>query len=128
MITSLTSEALAWAMLVGPFSNPLPILTVPQIDPLRPTKYPLEPDNPLSSQRYNTDPQAVVSTIPVTPKIKIVKSWRKLSVHAAELYLGAETKDQELSIFVSWDGNVFEDKLVEEWLEEIRSATEYYLC
>jgi hypothetical protein len=63
-----------------------------------------------------------------TPTIRIVKSWKKLSVHPAEFYLGAETKDQELSIYVSWDGKVFEDELVEEWLEEIRKATVYYLC
>jgi len=62
------------------------------------------------------------------PTIKIVKSWGKLSVRPAELYLGAETKDQELSIYVSWDGNVFGDGLVEEWLEEIRKAAEHYLC
>jgi len=60
--------------------------------------------------------------------MEIVQSWKKLSVRPAEVYLGAEMKDQELSIFVSWDGNVFEDELVEEWLEEIRKATEYYLC
>lgn len=65
---------------------------------------------------------------PTTPTIEIIKSWNKLSVRAAELYLGAETKGQELSISVSWDGNVFEDGLVEEWLKEIRKATEYYLC
>lgn len=64
----------------------------------------------------------------MAPAIKIVESWKKLSVRAAELYLGAETKDQELSMFVFWDGNVFEDELVKEWLEEIRKATEYYLC
>ena len=65
---------------------------------------------------------------PTTPTIEIVNSWNKLHVRGAELYLGAETKDQELSIFVSWDGNVYKDELVEEWLEEIRKATEYYLC
>jgi hypothetical protein len=65
--------------------------------------------------------------IPVTTTVTIVKSWKKLSVRAAELYLGAETKDQELSIFVSWDGNVFEDELVREWLGEVGKATEYYL-
>lgn len=64
----------------------------------------------------------------MTPAIKIVKSWKKLSVYAAELYLGAETKDQELFIFIYWDGNVFEDGLIEEWLDEIRKAILYYLC
>ena len=66
--------------------------------------------------------------MPATAAIKVVKSWNKLKVRAAELYLGAETKDQELSIFVSWDGNVYNDELVKKWLEEIKKAAEYYLC
>jgi hypothetical protein len=94
---------------------------------LRPTKYPLHFDNPLSSRKYFTGLEDAPPEVPTTPTIEIVKSWTKLSVRAAELYLGAETKDQELSIFISWDGNVYEDELVKEWLEEIRKATEYYL-
>jgi len=60
--------------------------------------------------------------------IEIANSWKGLSVRPAELYLGAETKGEELCISISWDGNVFKDALAEEWLEEIRMATEYYLC
>jgi hypothetical protein len=89
---------------------------------LRPTEYPLGLDNPLSSRKYYTELEDAPQEIPKTPTINIVKSWSRLSVRAAELYLGAETKDQELSIFVSWDGNVFKDELVEEWLGEIRNA------
>ena len=95
---------------------------------MRPTIYPLGLDNPLSSRKYYTGLDDVPSEIPTTPTLELVNSWKKLSVRAAEFYLGAETKDQELSIFVSWDGNVYKDELVEEWLEEIRQATEYYLC
>ncbi|KAF9651432.1 hypothetical protein BDM02DRAFT_3110474 [Thelephora ganbajun] len=98
------------------------------IDPLRPTKYPLGLGNLLSSRKYYTGSEDALPETPTTLTIEVVKSWKKLSVRAAELYLGAETKDQELSIFVSWDGNVFKDELVEEWLEEIKKATEYYLC
>jgi len=93
---------------------------------LRPTEYPLDPDNPLSSRKYHTGLKN--AQIPTTPTIEIVNSWKKLSVRPGELYLGAETKDQELSISVSWDGNVFKDELVEEWLEEIKKAIVYYLC
>lgn len=106
----------------------LPFLMTSQVDPLRPTEYPLGIDNPLSSRKYCARSEDAPTRIPATPTIKIIKSWKKLSVRAGELYLGAETKDQELSIFVSWDGSVFEDELVKEWLEEIRKATEYYLC
>jgi len=98
-----------------------------QIDPLRPTEYPLGPGNPFSSRKYYPGSDRTLPEAPTTPTIKIIKSWKKLSVRVGELYLGAETKDHELSIFVSWDGNVFKDELVEEWLEEIRKATEYYL-
>ena len=101
-----------------------------QIDPLRPTKFPLRLDDRLSSRKYftSTGLKDVPSEIPTTPTIEIVKSWKELSVRTGELYLGAETKDQELSIWISWDGNVFEDGLVKEWLEEIGKATGYYLC
>ena len=95
---------------------------------MRPTEYPLGPNNPLSSRKYYAGLEDAPQEIPKTPIVKIVKSWNRLSVRAAELYLGAETKNQELSIFVSWDGNVFKDELVEEWLGEIRNAAEYYLC
>ena len=99
-----------------------------QIDPLRPTEYPLHFDNPLSSRKYFTKLEDAPPEAPTTQTIEVITSWKKLSVRAAELYLGAETKDRELSIFVSWDGNVYEDELVKDWLEEIKKATEYYLC
>ena len=97
------------------------------MDPLRPTEYPIGLDNPLSSQKYYTGFEDALPQIPTTPTIEIVNSWKKLSVRPGELYLGAETKDQELSISVSWDGNVFKYELVEEWLEEIRKAILHYL-
>ena len=99
-----------------------------QVDPSRPTEYPLSFDNPLSSRKYYTGFEKAPPEIPPTPTIEIVNSWKKLSVRPGELYLGAETKDQKLSISVSWDGNAFSNDLVEEWLDEIRQATEYYLC
>jgi hypothetical protein len=72
----------------------------------------------LSSRKYYPECQEEGTEISTTPTIRIIKSWKKLSVHPAEFYLGAETKDQELSIYVSWDGKVFEDELVEEWLDQ----------
>ena len=95
---------------------------------MRPTEYPLRLDNPLSSRKYYTGFEEELPEIPTTPTIEITNSWKGLTVRPAELYLGAETRGQELSIYIFWDGNVFKDELVEEWLEEIRKATEYYLC
>lgn len=45
-----------------------------------------------------------------------------------ELYLGSFTQDKKLFVFVSWDGNTYEDSVVEEWLKEVKLAVHHYLC
>ncbi|KAF9644115.1 hypothetical protein BDM02DRAFT_3122422 [Thelephora ganbajun] len=62
------------------------------------------------------------------PTIRVIDSWEKLCARPTELYLGSITQDKKLSIFVSWDGNTYEDSVVEEWLEEVKLATHHYLC
>ena len=42
----------------------------------------------------------------------LTRLGKKLSVRSGELYLGTETKDLELSISVSWDGNASPHELV----------------
>ena len=98
-----------------------------QIDPLRPTEYPLDSSNPLSSQKYYPQPKPDQDRS-VEPTIWVVDSWRKLRPRPTELYLGSITQNRKLSIFVSWDGNTYEDSMVEEWLREIELATHHYLC
>jgi len=94
---------------------------------LRPTEYPLHPFNPLSSQKYYPQPKAD-GDLSTEPTIRVIDSWEKLCARPTELYLGSFTQDKKLSIFVSWDGNTYEDSVVEEWLKEIKLATYHYLC
>lgn len=44
-----------------------------------------------------------------------------------ELYLGANMSNHRMHLFVFWDSNVYEERLVKEWLDEVRNATEWYL-
>jgi hypothetical protein len=99
-----------------------------QIDPLRPTEYPLHPLNPLSSQKYYPQPKADEEVPTDEPTIRVIASWRNIRARPTELYLGSHTHDNILSIFVSWDGNTYEDAVVEEWLKETKLATHHYLC
>jgi len=87
----------------------------------------LHPFNPLSSQRYYSQPESD-EDLPTEPTIRVIDSWEKLCARPTELYLGSLTQDRKLSIFVSWDGNTYEDSVVEEWLKEVKFATHHYLC
>lgn len=98
-----------------------------QIDPLRPTEYPLCLSSPLSSQKYYPQPK-VDEALSVEPTIRVIDSWEKLCARPTELYLGSFTQNKKLAIFVSWDGDTYEDSVVEEWLKEVKLATHHYLC
>jgi hypothetical protein len=99
-----------------------------QIDPLRPTQYPLHPSDPRSSQKYYPQPKVDDGLSAGEPTIRVVNTWRKLCVRPAELYLGSITQNGELSIFVSWDKNTYEESVVEEWLKETKSAAYHFFC
>lgn len=45
----------------------------------------------------------------------------------AELYLGAATSRGRMNLYVRYDGNVFEEGVVTEWLDEVREAVLWYL-
>ena len=98
-----------------------------QIDSLRPTEYPLHSSSPLSSQKYYPQPKADDDRS-TEPTIRVIDSWRRLCTRPAELYLGSFTQNKKLSVFVSWDGNTYEDSVVEEWLREVKFAIHHYLC
>ena len=100
----------------------------PQIDPLRPAEYPLHLSSPLSSQKYYPHPRTDEDYSAHEPIIWVIDSWERLCPRPTELYLGSFTQDKKLSIFVSWDGNTYEDPVVGEWLEEVKLATHHYLC
>ena len=73
-------------------------------------------------------PQADQGTPANEPTIRVIDSWEKIRPRPSELYLGSTTQDNQLSIHVTWDGNTYEDSVVEEWLEEIKLAGHHYLC
>lgn len=50
-----------------------------------------------------------------------------LRVRPTELYLGSDTTHGVLRMHVFYDGNVYKDALVKEWLDEVRAATLWYL-
>ena len=99
-----------------------------QVDLLRPTRYPLRPSDPLSSQKYYPQPKTDEDALADEPAIRVINSWRKLFTRPAELYLGSFTQNSELSIFISWDKNTYDDCVIEEWLKETKSGTHHYLC
>jgi len=97
------------------------------IDPLRPIEYPVHPFDPLSSQKYCPQPKAD-EELSTEPTIRVINSWERLCPRPTELYLCSVTQDKKLSVSVSWDGNTYEDSVVEEWLKEVKLAVHHYLC
>ena len=61
------------------------------------------------------------------PKIVVENSWTHLHTRPAGLYLGAASSRGQLNMYVFYDGNVFEDGVVREWLDEVREAVLWYL-
>ncbi|KAG7447896.1 uncharacterized protein BT62DRAFT_946652 [Guyanagaster necrorhizus] len=62
-----------------------------------------------------------------TPKIYLHWSGTRLRCRPGEIYLGASTFRDELELVVLWDNNVTEEAIIEEWLQEVKRATSYYL-
>ncbi|KAJ4472090.1 hypothetical protein J3R30DRAFT_3523033 [Lentinula aciculospora] len=63
-----------------------------------------------------------------TPILHLVRSTTRLRCRPTELYLGATTVRGQLSLYVFWDENVYKREVVDEWLTEVRRATEWFLC
>ncbi|CAA7267551.1 unnamed protein product [Cyclocybe aegerita] len=61
------------------------------------------------------------------PMIYLREEKTFLHCRPTELYLGASTSAQQLKLHVFFDGNVYDDEVVSEWLDDVVSATEYYL-
>ncbi|KAF8552696.1 hypothetical protein OG21DRAFT_1511193 [Imleria badia] len=108
------------------------------LDLISPTEYPLPPTHPLSP--YSSVPHPVKagyvtppspppsgSEADTTQKITVV-NWRThLYTRPAELILAASTTRGELNMYAQFDGNVFEEGVVTEWLDEVREAVLWYL-
>ncbi|KAF9219485.1 hypothetical protein BS17DRAFT_717203 [Gyrodon lividus] len=105
-----------------------------KMDPLFPLEYPLTPCHPLSPFFPDQKPgRAGYNSHPAVPGAAIkptlcVEYWRThLHCRPAELYLGASQCHERLQYNVFYDGNVYDDDVVREWLIEVREATLWYL-
>ncbi|KAJ3849735.1 hypothetical protein EV368DRAFT_46699 [Lentinula lateritia] len=61
------------------------------------------------------------------PILHLLKATTRLRCRPTELYLGAATARGRLSLNVFWDENVYKREVVEEWLDEVRGATKWFL-
>jgi hypothetical protein len=104
------------------------------VDEVVPLEYPLPSTNPLSPRSNRSHPVKAGYIVPQAPdpsddEAKIVVEYSRLHLHArpAELYVGAATSRKQLHLSVFYDGNVYEESVVREWLEEIKDAALWYL-
>ncbi|KLO10826.1 hypothetical protein SCHPADRAFT_877654 [Schizopora paradoxa] len=81
-------------------------------DILVPSEYPL-------SNQDDTSARA--------PKLRIGRHVGHLRCRPTELYLGALMRQKKLGFFILYDGNVFDEKIVRLWMEEVKAATLHYL-
>ncbi|KAG1794191.1 uncharacterized protein HD556DRAFT_1371530 [Suillus plorans] len=111
--------------------------TLGNMDHVLPTEYPLPPEHYLSPLHSTPhahragyapwSPQAAAFEDAKTPRPH-VEYWRAHAhITPAKLYLGASTARQQLQYFVSYDQHVFSEKIVTEWLSELKDATLWYL-
>lgn len=111
--------------------------TLGDMDALVPTDYPLPPEHylsPLCSTPHayragypSWSPQAAVLEDAKTPRLHVEYWCPHPYTPPAELYLGASTTHQQLQYFSCYDEHVFSDKIVVEWLSELKDATLWYL-
>lgn len=122
-----------------------------QMDISFPLEYPLPVTHPLSSQRPLSKQSAKVlapelnSSTPEViqqsraacdipplgkgpkPILYIRTSETHLHPRATEFYIVSASSCGQLKLQITWDSNVFEQAVVEEWLEEFQAAAEWYL-
>ena len=60
-------------------------------------------------------------------KIVVERGMAQLHTRPAELYLGALTSSGRLNLVIYYDGNVYEEGVVREWLDEVRGVVLWYL-
>ncbi|KAF8838029.1 hypothetical protein BDN67DRAFT_982819 [Paxillus ammoniavirescens] len=99
-----------------------------------PAEYPLQSSNPISPRSNIPHPAKAGYIIPPTPDTsedepKVFVEYAGMHLHARpmELYLGAATWDGQLQMSVCYDGNVYEEGIIREWLDEFKDAAVWYL-
>jgi len=61
------------------------------------------------------------------PGLRLERDMTRLRCRPGELYLGARTQYGQMHIHVFFDGNVVEEDVAREWMDEVEMALEYYL-
>ena len=61
------------------------------------------------------------------PSLKLLRVRSFLHCRPAELYLGASTFRKQMKFHVFWDGNVYDNEVVRDWLEELVETSKVYL-
>lgn len=72
-------------------------------------------------------PQAAAFEDVKTPRLHVEYWHPHIHTPPAELYLGVSTARQQLQYFSYYDQHVFSDKIIAEWLSELKDATLWYL-
>lgn len=104
-----------------------------QVDAILPLDYPLPATNPLSPRSQISHVLKAGFSSPTSPEssdasiLHLRYSGTHLHCRPTELYLGADTTLKQLHLHVHWDGNVYQEGIVKEWLSEIRRVMEWYL-
>ena len=98
----------------------------------------------MRSQLESVIPLKYPAEVP-EPIVEILELHTRLRTRPTELYLGGATVKGQLGLYASfrspglrtllthlsrlvyYDGNVYEDALVQEWLDEVRNAVHWYL-
>ncbi|KAH7921279.1 hypothetical protein BV22DRAFT_1019666 [Leucogyrophana mollusca] len=104
------------------------------MDALVPLDYPLPSSHPLSPLSKKSHPHRAGYALfdgdhEASEPLRLhIEYWRThLHARFGELYLGASTSQKRLQYNIFYDGNVFREEVVQEWLDEIRDATLWYL-
>ncbi len=59
--------------------------------------------------------------------LRIGRHNNLLRCSPAEIYLGGLTRHKELEYVACYDGNVYDEKIVQLWMDEAKAATLHYL-
>jgi hypothetical protein len=108
------------------------LTSTPQIDRLLPISYPSSVPAPASGTA-DVVPPVPDSTAPAVTAasspgaVTILAMRTHLRCRPTELYLGCATVRGQMVMNVFYDGNSFDDDVVEEWLHEVRDAAVHYL-
>jgi hypothetical protein len=112
------------------------------MDIFLPVDYPIPGSNPLSPRSklwsplkagfFDPDSDSTLlgkgqCTEDRSTVLRLLSAASYLHCRPSGLNLGAETWQKQLRFKAYWDGNVYADDVVKEWLDEVKAATEWYL-